>query len=120
MKRFTEEHEWVTIEGNVATIGITVHAANELGDITFVELPEVGATVDQGDVLLSVESVKAASDVYSPVTGTVTEVNEALEESPEMVNDSAEVAGWICKLSVNSAEELNELLSEDEYQSFIS
>ena len=70
MKRFTEEHEWVTLDGDVATIGITIHAANELGDITFVELPDVGSTVDQGDVLLAVESVKAASDVYSPVTGT--------------------------------------------------
>ncbi len=119
MKKFTKDHEWVSIEGNVATVGITNYAAKELGDITFVEIPEVDDDATAGDVLTVVESVKAATDVFSPVDGKIVEVNEELEDNPEMVNESAEENGWICKIEAENISELDELMSEAEYNDFI-
>ncbi len=119
MKKFTEEHEWVEVNGELATIGITSHAAQELGDMTFVELPDVGTEFAQGDVLSVVESVKAASDVYSPLSGTVRESNSKLEENPEIINASPEEDGWICKLSNFNPDELIPLMTEGEYADFI-
>jgi glycine cleavage system H protein len=118
MKYFTKDHEWVSLEGDTATIGISVHAAEELGDITFVELPEIGTTFSKGDVISVVESVKAASDIYSPLAGTVSEVNEELDDEPEIVNEDAEGKGWICKLSGVNADDLKVALTAAEYQEF--
>lgn len=115
MMRFTEEHEWISVEGDVAKIGITNYAQDTLGDITFVELPKVGKVVKKGDSLCVVESVKAASDVFAPVGGTVVAVNAALSGAPELINQSAEKDGWICTLGSFSAAELNLLMTEDQY-----
>lgn len=120
MKYYSEEHEWVEVKGDVAVIGISEHAAEELGDITFVELPEVGASFKSGDTLGVIESVKAAADVYAPVSGEVVEVNEKLEDSPELINESAEEDGWICKMKNFDVSEVNALMNEGEYQEFLS
>ena len=120
MKRFTKEHEWVEIQGDHAVVGISAHAAEELGDITFIELPELDDDVAKGDQISTVESVKTAEDIYSPVSGTVAAVNESLEESPEIVNDSPESEGWIVKLSGVSEEDLGSLMSEDEYKQYLA
>ena len=119
MKRYTEDHEWVEIDGDVATVGISVHAAEELGDITFVELPPLGEVVAKGDVLNAVESVKAASDVYAPIGGTVDKVNERLESEPELINDSAEADGWICKLTEIDTAGVDDLMDEAAYKAFL-
>ena len=103
MKLFTEEHEWVEFDGDVATVGITGHAQDQLGDITFVELPEVGRTLEKGEGFAVVESVKAASDVYAPFAGEVVEANAALEDKPELVNEAAEGDGWFAKIRVDDA-----------------
>ncbi|AEX84598.1 glycine cleavage system protein H [Marinitoga sp. 1135] len=116
MKKYTKTHEWVEVEGNIATIGITAHAAEELGDITYVDLPEEGKEIKKGEALCAVESVKSASDVYSPVSGKVIEVNSELDASPELINDDAENAGWIVKMEISDESELDELLSEEEYK----
>jgi len=118
-KKYTKDHEWVVVEGDVATVGITEHAAKELGDITFVELPGIDTDLIVGDTLGVVESVKAASDIYSPVSGTVSAVNKELEESPEMINDSAEKEGWICKISNVDPEEVSGLMDEKAYSEFV-
>jgi glycine cleavage system H protein len=118
-KRYTKEHEWVSVEGTLATVGISEHAAHELGDITFVDLPQIGKSVKQFDTLAGIESVKAASDIYSPVSGKVVEVNQKLEDAPEVVNESAEGAGWICKLEVSDAAEVNSLMDEAAYAGFV-
>lgn len=120
MKKFSKDHEWVELADGVATVGISVHAAEELGDITFVELPEVDADVEKGASFSVVESVKAASDIYSPVSGTVSEVNEDLEDEPEKVNEDAEGAGWICKISGVNEADLEGLMTEAEYKEFIA
>ena len=118
--QYTRSHEWVRTEGDTATIGITDHAQDELGDIVFVELPEVGATFDAGDSFGTVESVKAVSDLYTPVGGEVVEVNEALDDSPEKINEDPYGEGWIVKLSVSdegnllSASDYEQLLEEEE------
>jgi glycine cleavage system H protein len=118
--QYTRSHEWVRTEGDTATIGITDHAQDELGDIVFVELPEVGATFDAGDSFGTVESVKAVSDLYAPVGGEVVEVNEALDGSPEKINEDPYGEGWIVKLSVSdegdllSASDYEQLLEEEE------
>ena len=119
MRKFTKEHEWVLIEGNEATIGITEHAAHELGDITFVELPVVGEQANVGEVLTIVESVKAASDVFSPVTGVISAANQELEGNPQLVNDSPEGEGWICKVKNINVSEFDGLMDEAEYRSYI-
>jgi glycine cleavage system H protein len=118
-KHYTKEHEWVAIEGTLATVGISEHAAHELGDITFVELPQIGKTVKQFDTLAGIESVKAASDIYSPVSGKVVQVNDRLEEAPEVVNESPEQAGWICKLEVTDPGEVSALMDTPAYEQFV-
>ncbi|MDQ6957982.1 MAG: glycine cleavage system protein GcvH [Mariprofundaceae bacterium] len=115
--KYTKEHEWVRIEGDVATFGISDHAQEALGDIVFVELPEVGRTVDAGEACAVVESVKAVSDMYAPVAGEVIEVNEALESSPEQVNTNPYGTGWIAKVKMSG--DTAELLSDDEYNTFL-
>ena len=115
---FTEDHEWVDVDGDVATVGITDYAQQQLGDIVFVELPEEGKTFDKGDAAV-VESVKAASDVYAPVSGEVIEVNGALEAEPALVNGDAEEEGWFFKLRLTDAEELTSLMTESAYAKFV-
>lgn len=120
MKKFTKEHEWIVLNGTEAIIGITDHAAHELGDITFVELPAIGTQVNAGEVLTVVESVKAASDVFSPVSGIVSAINQELDANPQIVNDSPEEDGWICKMKDVDASELDGLMDEKEYRAFVS
>ncbi len=115
---YSEEHEWILVEGDIATIGITDFAQKALGDVVFVELPEVGSTVAQGGEVGVVESVKAASEVYSPLTGEIVEINDELEESPGMANDDAEGAAWFFKIKIAESSELEELMSADEYKAF--
>ena len=117
---FTDEHEWIDVEGEVATIGITDYAQGQLGDIVFVELPTEGATFDKGDDAAVVESVKAASDVYAPVSGEVVEVNGALEDEPALVNSDAEEDGWFFKLRLADASELEGLMNEAAYSKFVA
>ncbi|MFO1259643.1 MAG: glycine cleavage system protein GcvH [Sphingomonadaceae bacterium] len=117
---FTEDHEWIDVEGEVATVGITNYAQEQLGDIVFVELPEEGKTFDKGDDAAVVESVKAASDVYSPVSGEVVEANGALEEDPALVNSDAEEDGWFFKLRLTDASELESLMDEAAYTKFVA
>ena len=117
--RYTREHEWVRRDGEVATLGISDYAQQQLGDIVFVELPEVGRQVKQGDPMAVVESVKAASDVYAPVSGEVVEANQALADDPATVNRAAEGDGWFCKIRLSSPAELDQLMSADDYQAFI-
>lgn len=116
---FSKEHEWVKISGTTATIGISDHAAHELGDVTFVELPQVGKVVKQFGTLAAIESVKAASDIYSPVSGKVIAVNETLETTPEVVNESAEESGWICVLEMTDADELSNLMNRTAYEEYL-
>lgn len=116
---FTKEHEWVKVKDGVASVGITEHAAHQLGDVTFVELPKVGKTVKQFEALAAIESVKAASDIYSPVSGKVTQVNEALEERPEIVNEAAEDAGWMAMLEMSDPAELEKLMTRDQYDDYL-
>jgi glycine cleavage system H protein len=119
MKKYTKDHEWVLLEGNIATVGITAYAAKELGDITFVEVPAVDDDATTGEVLTVVESVKAATDVFAPVNGTITEVNEELEDNPQLVNESAEAKGWVCKIETEDTSVLDALMSEEEYNTYI-
>ncbi len=119
MRKFTKDHEWVKIDGDVAFIGISSHAANELGDITFVETPEEGTDFIVGDALAVVESVKAASDIYAPISGTVKEANPALEDDPGMINSSPEENGWICKLENFDIAEMDALMDEDVYRTYL-
>lgn len=116
---FTEDHEWVDVEGDVATVGITDYAQEQLGDIVFVEVPAEGKEVSKGDEAAVVESVKAASDVYAPVSGTVIEGNSALEGDPALVNSSAEEDGWFFKLTLADASELDGLMDEAAYKAFV-
>ena len=116
---FTKEHEWVEMNGTQATVGISDHAAHELGDITFVELPKIGKTVKQFDTVAGIESVKAASDIYSPVSGKVVEVNGKLEDAPEVVNESAEADGWICKLEATDPAEVSSLMDAAAYAEYL-
>jgi glycine cleavage system H protein len=117
--RYTKEHEWIEIDGKNGTVGITDYAQNSLGDIVYVELPKVGSGMEAGKVFGSVESVKAVSDLYSPVTGTVTAVNEELVNSPEKVNTEPHTA-WIIKVELSNPSELNDLLDAKAYESFIA
>ena len=118
--RFTKDHEWVRVEGSVATFGITDHAQDQLGDIVFVELPSVGTALAQGDEAAVVESVKAASEVYAPVSGEVTEINGELEGNPGLVNKEAQGGGWFAKIALSAPEEFEGLMSEAEYQAFLA
>jgi glycine cleavage system H protein len=114
-RRYTKEHEWVQSAGGAATVGITDFAQRELGDIVYVELPDIGRTVASGEVLGTIESVKAVSEIYAPVSGTVAEVNNLLRDKPETVNTDAHGAGWICKLTLSKPTELDELMDADAY-----
>ncbi len=116
---FTEEHEWIDIEGDSATVGITDYAQEQLGDIVFVELPDVGAMLAKGGEAAVVESVKAASDVYSPISGEVTEANGSLEDEPALVNSSAEEEGWFFRLTVSDKDELEGLMDDKGYKTFV-
>ena len=120
MLKFTDEHEWLKIEGDVATVGITAHAAEQLGDLVFVELPEVGATFEKGDDAATVESVKAASDVYCPLDGEIVEVNEAITADPSLVNSDPQGAGWFFKLKLADPSAFNALLEEAAYKELIA
>lgn len=117
---FTEEHEWVDVDGDIATVGITDYAQHQLGDIVFVELPEEGKSFDKGDDAAVVESVKAASDVYSPVSGEVVEANGALEGEPSLVNSDPEHEGWFFKLRLADTAELEELMDSAAYEAFVA
>ena len=117
--RYTREHEWIHVDGNVGTVGITDYAQNSLGDIVFVDAPAVGATVEEGKVFGSVESVKAVSDLYSPVSGTVTAVNEELKNAPEKINQDAHEA-WIIRVQMSNPSQADSLLSGEDYEKFIA
>jgi glycine cleavage system H protein len=117
--KYTSEHEWARIDGDVATIGITDHAQQELGDITFVEVPEVDGSLKQNEVFGTIESVKAASDLYAPLSGKITEVNPDLEESPEVINESPYEKGWILKIKMSDKSEEDALLSAADYKSVV-
>jgi glycine cleavage system H protein len=117
--RYTKEHEWVRKDGDTGTIGITDHAQQELGDIVYVDLPKLGARVEQGGTLGSVESVKAVSDIYAPVTGEVTEINAALAEAPEKLNADPHGEAWLVKIKLAAPAEVDKLMSAAEYQAYI-
>jgi len=117
--RYTKEHEWVLAEGDSATVGITDHAQEELGDIVYVDLPKVGSRVEQGKSLGSVESVKAVSDIYSPVSGEVTEVNSTLADSPEKLNEDPHGAAWLVKIRLSAPGELQNLMTASDYQTYV-
>ena len=116
---YTAEHEWIEVDGNAATVGITDYAQSQLGDLVFVEVPAAGKAVSKGDEAAVVESVKAASEVYSPVSGTVTEGNSALEEDPALVNGDAEGEGWFFKLTLSDASELDGLMDAQAYAALL-
>ncbi len=118
--RYTKDHEWIRLDGDVATVGITEHAQEQLGDIVYVELPEIGRKVTRGGDAAVVESVKAASDVYSPATGEVVAINDALGASPGAINEEAEGKGWFFRLKLASPDELNELMSAEQYKAFLA
>ena len=118
MIKYTEDHEWLTIDNNIATVGITHHAQDALGDVVFVDLPEVGKTFEPKDVAGVVESVKAAADVYMPVSGEITEVNEALRTDPSLANSDPLGAGWFFKVKLSNPAELDALMDETRYTTF--
>ena len=117
--KYTREHEWIRMDIDSATVGITFYAQEQLGDVVFVELPEVDTSADQGTEVAVVESVKAASDIYAPVTGTIIESNNELSERPELVNEDPENDGWFFKMQLSDPSELDDLLDEADYQTFI-
>ncbi|WP_374283452.1 glycine cleavage system protein GcvH [Novosphingobium sp.] len=117
---YTQDHEWIEVSGSEGTVGITDYAQGQLGDITYVDLPEAGAVVAKGDAPCVVDSVKAASDVYSPVSGTVTEANHALVDAPELVNTEAETGGWLFRLTLSDPSELSALLDRAAYDAFVA
>jgi len=117
---FTQEHEWIEVDGEVATVGITEYAAGQLGDIVFVDVPEEGKQLTKGDDAAVVESVKAASDVYTPASGTVLEGNAALADNPALVNEDPEGEGWFFKLTLRDDSELGELMDDDKYAAYVA
>ena len=118
--KFSQDHEWVSVEGDIATIGITNHAQEQLGDVVFVELPAIGKKVAKGGEAAVVESVKAASEVYAPVTGEVVDVNKELEGDPALVNRGAEGDGWFMKIKLSNPAELNDLMDKPAYDKFVA
>lgn len=120
MRYFTDEHEWIDVDGDIATVGITDYAQGQLGDIVFVELPAVGTAVEKGKDAAVVESVKAASDVYAPIDGEVTETNGALEDDPSLVNSAPEGEGWFFKMTIGDAGQLQGLMDEAAYKDFVA
>ena len=117
--RYTKEHEWIAVQGDTGTIGITDHAQKELGDIVYVDLPKPGAKIEKGKSLGSVESVKAVSEIYAPVSGEVMEVNSSLADAPEKLNEDPQGAAWLVKVRLGDPNELKQLLSASEYQEYI-
>ena len=117
--KYTKQHEWVLVEGDQGTIGITDHAQHELGDIVFVDLPKVGASATKGQTFGSVESVKAVSDIYAPVSGEIIAVNELLAQSPEKLNEDPHESAWLIKVRLASPEEINELMAAADYQKYV-
>jgi glycine cleavage system H protein len=117
--RYTKDHEWISVSGDVGTVGISEYAQSQLGDVVFVELPEVGKAVAKGDEVAVVESVKAASEVYAPVDGTVVEVNQALVDNPALVNEAAQGDGWFVKLKLADPSQLDGLMDQAAYDAFV-
>jgi glycine cleavage system H protein len=117
--KYTKQHEWVLVEGSNAVVGITDHAQHELGDIVFVELPKVGSHATKGHAFGSVESVKAVSDIYAPVSGAITAVNDLLSKSPEKLNEDAHGEAWLIKVKLSSPDEINELMNAADYQKYV-
>ena len=117
---YSKEHEWVSVDGDVATVGITDHAQDQLGDVVYVEMPEVGDTFGANDEIGVVESVKAVAEVYTPISGEVIEVNSTLEDRPELVNDDPHGDGWMVKMRLSDTSELDTLMNAAEYQDFVS
>jgi glycine cleavage system H protein len=120
MRYFTEDHEWIDVEGSIGTVGISEYAQSQLGDIVFVDVPADGRELGKGDEAAVVESVKAASDVYSPVSGTVLEGNTALVDSPDLVNSDAEGEGWFFRITLSDESELDDLMEEASYEAFVA
>lgn len=118
--KYTREHEWVLVEDNVATVGISAFAEDQLGDVVFIELPAVGDVVSKDDAMGVVESVKAVSDIYAPLSGEVVEVNDDLPENTEMINEDSYGDGWMVKIEMNDPSELDDLMSSEEYKQFIA
>ena len=118
-KKYTKEHEWVELNGDIATVGITNHAQESLGDIVFIELPSVGKSVNVKDEICVVESVKAASDIYAPIDGEIVEVNNNLDGDAAIINQDAENTGWIFKMKVSNPSQYDELMTEDDYKKFL-
>ena len=117
--KYSKDHDWISIENEIATIGITDHAQESLGDIVFIELPKVGRLINAGDQVGVVESVKAASDLYAPISGEIIEVNNELTNSPQLINSDPENSGWYMKIKLNDVEELKKLMNYDEYKETI-
>ncbi|MBP6964586.1 MAG: glycine cleavage system protein GcvH [Armatimonadetes bacterium] len=117
--KYTASHEWLKVEDDLATVGITEHAQSELGDIVFMELPDVGATVQRGDMFGTIESIKSVSDIIAPVSGEIVEVNEELTETPERVNESPYAAGWMVIVKMDDPSEVEDLMSSEQYERFI-
>ncbi len=117
--KYSEEHEWIAVDGDIGTVGITDYAQEQLGDVVYVELPEVGRTVEKDGEIATVESVKAASEIFAPVSGEVVEVNTALDQDPALINNDAEEAGWIVKLRIANADELDGLMDAEGYKQFV-
>jgi glycine cleavage system H protein len=118
--RYTKDHEWIRLDGDVATVGITEHAQSQLGDIVYVELPEIGRKIEKGGDAAVVESVKAASDVYAPASGEVVAVNQSLDGAPGSINEEAEGKGWFFRLKLSAPDELNELMTDAQYKEFLN
>ena len=118
--KFTEEHEWLRVEGDEVVVGISIHAAEQLGDVVFVELPDVGLTVSKDDEVVVIESVKAASDILAPVDGEITEVNSTLTDNPSMVNEDSQGEAWFFKMKVSDPSQMDEFMDEAGYQKFIA
>lgn len=117
--KYTKDHEWISIDGNNATIGITDYAQGELGDIVYVEIESIGDSLNKEEIFGSVEAVKTVSDLFIPVSGEITEMNENLEDNPELINDDPYGHGWIIKMKINDSSELNDLLSPEEYKELV-
>ncbi|MFT4795754.1 MAG: glycine cleavage system H protein [Paracoccaceae bacterium] len=119
MLKFTDDHEWLKLEGDILTVGITEHASAQLGDVVFVELPEEGTDVDAGDDVVTIESVKAASDISAPVTGEIIEINHAIAATPAMVNEDPMGEGWFFKMKIEDASQLDEFMDEAAYKDLV-
>ena len=118
--KYTEDHEWLDLDGTIVTVGITSHAAEQLGDIVFVELPELETVVAKGDEIVVIESVKAASDITAPLDGEIVEVNDAIVENPSLINEDPQGAAWFFKIRIEETEALDEYMDEDAYQELVS